>query len=225
MVRALQRPIFEGEAAPKAESPVTRDGDKMTEYDPSNPLLRRPFNLQRWIDDHCDQLVPPVANKQVWREADMIIMMVGGGNVRNDFHDDPREEFFYQLKGDMELWLWPEAGAAPFPMPIREGEIYLLPPHLRHSPQRPDPDSIGLVVEYARSPGELDGFEWCCTNCNQLVHRVEVQVQAIDKDLPPLFAAFNDDVEQRTCPHCGTVHGGKGAPLSGRPDPLVSEPE
>lgn len=185
----------------------------MTEFDPSDASQRRPFSLQRWIDEHRNELVPPVANKQVWREADMIIMIVGGGNRRNDFHDDPREEFFYQLQGDMELWLWPDHGTEPFPMPIREGEIYLLPPHLRHSPQRPDPESIGLVVEYQRAPGELDGFEWACTNCAERVKRVEVQVQEIDKDLPPLFAAFDADLEARTCWNCSTIHGGKGAHL------------
>lgn len=185
----------------------------MTDYDPSIPGQRRPFPLQRWIDDHRDELRPPVANKQIWREADMIVMIVGGGNSRNDFHDDPREEFFYQVKGDMELWIWPEHGTEPYPMPIREGEIYLLPPKLRHSPQRPDPESIGLVVEYQRNIGELDGFEWACPNCAQLVHRVELQVQAIDKDLPPLFAAFNDDEQARTCPHCATLHPGKNGRL------------
>lgn len=185
----------------------------MTDYDPSAIAQRRPFNLQQWIDDHRDELRPPVSNKQIWREADMIIMIVGGGNQRNDFHDDPREEFFYQVKGDMELWIWPEHGVAPYPMPIREGEIYLLPPKLRHSPQRPDPESIGLVVEYQRNIGELDGFEWACGNCNNLVHRVELQVQAIDKDLPPLFAAFNESEEARTCPHCGTMHAGKDGRL------------
>ena len=184
----------------------------MTDYDPA-PLERRPFSLSRWIEDHRDELRPPVANKQVWREADMIVMIVGGGNVRNDFHDDPREEFFHQLKGDMQLWLWPEQGSEPFPMTIAEGEIYLLPPNVRHSPQRPDPDSIGLVVEYQRQPGELDGFEWVCFNCAHLVHRVEVQVQAIDKDLPPLFQAFDADEDARTCPNCGVVHPGTGQRL------------
>ena len=185
----------------------------MTEYDPSDPAARRPFSLERRIEDHRDELRPPVANKQVWREADMIIMIVGGGNERNDFHDDPREEFFYQLKGDMVLWLWPKEGDIPFPMPIAEGEIYLLPPNLRHSPQRPDPDSIGLVVEYQRAEGELDGFEWACFNCSHIVDRVEVQVQEIDKDLPPLFEAFNADEEARTCPNCSVVHPGTGAKL------------
>jgi 3-hydroxyanthranilate 3,4-dioxygenase len=182
----------------------------MTDYDPA-PMQRRPFNLTKWIEDHREELTPPVSNKQIWREADMIVMIVGGGNERNDFHDDPREEFFYQVKGDMNLVIWPEEGTEPFDMPICEGEVYLLPPRLRHSPQRPDPESIGLVVEYQRDIGELDGFEWACGNCAHIVHRVELQVQAIDKDLPPLFAAFHEDVEARTCANCGTLHAGKGA--------------
>ncbi len=184
----------------------------MTNYDPKPATERRPFNLMKWIDDHREELTPPVANKQVWREADMIVMIVGGGNERNDFHDDPREEFFYQIKGDMNLIIW-EEGSHPVDMPIREGEVYLLPPHLRHSPQRPDPESIGLVVEYQRDIGELDGFEWACTNCANKVHRVELQVQEIDKDLPALFAAFNEDEQARTCPHCGTLHAGKDGRL------------
>ena len=97
------------------------------DYDPTPATARRPFNLMQWIDDHRHELTPPVANKQVWREADMIIMMVGGGNERNDFHDDPKEEFFYQIKGDMNLVIWPEHGAEPHDMPIGEGEIYLEP--------------------------------------------------------------------------------------------------
>lgn len=179
------------------------------DFDPADRTQRRPFNLQRWIVEHRHELRPPVANKQVWRDADMVVMIVGGGNQRNDFHDDPREEFFHQLQGDMNLMIWPESGTAPFDMPIREGEVYLLAPHVRHSPQRPDPESIGLVVEYARDPGELDGFEWVCANCAGLVHRVEVQVDAIDSDLPPLFAAFHADEAARICPTCGTVHPGK----------------
>lgn len=184
----------------------------MIEYDPS-PIDRRPFSLMAWIEDHRAELTPPVANKQIWREADMIVMIVGGGNERNDFHDDPREEFFYQIKGDMNLVIWPGEGDEPYDMPIREGDIYLLPPRVRHSPQRPDPSSIGLVVEYQRTIGELDGFEWACPNCAHLVHRVELQVQAIDKDLPPLFAAFEADEAARTCSNCGTLHPGKSGRL------------
>ena len=188
------------------------DDTPIPEYDPA-PSQRRPFPLSQWIDDHRDQLRPPVANKQVWRDADMIVMIVGGGNERCDFHDDPREEFFHQIKGDMNLVIWPGDGQEPYDMPIREGEVYLLPPGIRHSPQRPDPDSIGLVVEYQRPEGELDGFEWACFECSSLVHRVEVQVQAIDEDLPPLFDAFDADEDARTCPNCGALHPGKAGRL------------
>ena len=83
-------------------------------------------------------------------------------------------------------------------MPIREGDVFLLPPHVRHSPQRPQPGSVGLVVEAAR-PNDVDGFEWYCFECGALVHRVEVKVAHLVKDLPPLYEAFYTDEKARTC--------------------------
>ena len=153
--------------------------------------LRRPFNFARWIDEHRHVLKPPVGNKLVFEEAGMIVQVVGGPNQRVDFHDDPGEEFFYQLRGDMVLKL-AEAGRI-YDLPIREGEVFLLPAHLRHSPQRPMAGSVGLVVENARGPGDKDGFEWFCFDCGALVHRVEIALADIVKDLPPLFAAFYAD--------------------------------
>ena len=62
------------------------------------------FNFQDWIDRNRDSLKPPVSNKQLFDEkTGMIVMIVGGPNKRVDFHDDPVQEFFYQLKGDMLL--------------------------------------------------------------------------------------------------------------------------
>lgn len=164
----------------------------------------RPFNLMAWVDAHRHELVPPVANKQVYADSRMIVMIVGGGNVRSDYHDDPREEFFMQLKGDMILRTRDPVGGPPEDLHIREGDVLLIPPHLRHSPQRPDVNSVGLVVEYQRELGELDGFEWYCNSCNELMHRVEVQLEHIDRDLPPLFDAFFASDASKVCPHCGT---------------------
>ena len=127
-----------------------------------------------------------------------------------DFHDDPVEEFFYQLKGDMVLKVVENGQIVD--VPIREGEVFLLPPHTRHSPQRPVPGSIGLVVEGTRAPGAKDGFEWFCFECGGLVHRVEVEVRNIVTDLPPLFDAFYADEAKRTCPHCRSLHPGKVPP-------------
>ena len=96
-------------------------------------------------------------------------------------------------------------------MPIREGEVFLLPPHVPHSPQRPQEGSVGLVVEAAR-PHELDAFNWYCFECGNLVHRIEVKVQHLVKDLPPLYEAFYADTDARTCKKCGAVHPGKKPP-------------
>jgi len=170
--------------------------------------MRAPFNFQRWIDEHRDLLRPPVGNAQISEDTDFIVTVVGGPNQRTDYHDDPLEEFFYQLKGDMVLRLMEDG--RPRDLPIREGDIFLLPPHVRHSPQRPA-GSIGLVIEYRRPEGARDAFEWYCLACHARVHRVEVQLKSIVRDLPPLFAQFYDDAALRTCPACGTVHPGRSA--------------
>ena len=172
--------------------------------------LAKPFAFQAWIDAHAHLLKPPVANKLVFEDTGMIIQVIGGPNQRVDFHDDPVEEFFYQLKGDMVLKVI-EDGAI-VDIPIREGEVFLLPPHVRHSPQRPVPGSIGLVVEGNRAPGQKDGFEWFCFECGDCVHRVEVEVRNIVADLPPLFDAFYGDEASRKCKSCGALHPGRAPP-------------
>ena len=163
------------------------------------------FNFSDWIDRHAHLLKPPVGNQLVFEEAgDLIVQVIGGPNARTDYHDDPYEEFFYQLRGNIVLRVLEEGRARD--VPIREGEILLLPAHLRHSPQRPA-GSIGLVVEKMRAAGVLDGFEWYCPSCSALVHRVEVNVKNIVSDLPPLFEAFYSG--SRECPKCGQIHPGK----------------
>jgi len=164
------------------------------------------FNFTQWIERHAHVLKPPVGNRQVFMEAqDLIVMVVGGPNARTDYHDDPYEEFFYQLRGNMVLRVLEQG--RPRDVPIRQGEILLVPAHLRHSPQRPEAGSVGLVVEKIRPQGVVDGFEWYCPGCHGLVHRVEVHVRNIVQDLPPLFDAFYAGT--RTCPACGKVHPGR----------------
>jgi 3-hydroxyanthranilate 3,4-dioxygenase len=168
----------------------------------------RAINLQRWIEDHRDLLKPPVGNAQIWRDADFIVTVVGGPNQRTDYHDDPYEEFFYQLEGNMRLSVIEDG--RPRDVPIDEGGIFLLPPHVRHSPQRPEPGSVGLVIERTRPAGVIDGFEWYCPGCHALVHRIEVQLKSIVDDLPPLFERFYRSPDLRKCKSCGSLHPGKG---------------
>ena len=172
-------------------------------------LYSPPFNFKTWIEEHRSLLQPPVGNAQIWSNTDFIVTVVGGPNARTDYHDDPLEEFFYQISGNMVLRILDDG--KPRDIPINEGDIFLLPPHVRHSPQRPVPGSVGLVIERQRPQGTIDAFEWYCPSCNGLVYRVEVQLRSIVEDLPPLFEQFYSSPEKRTCKNCGTVHPGKKA--------------
>jgi len=171
-----------------------------------------PCDLPAWIDAHRHELRPPVANRLLWTDSAMDVMVVGGGTSRVDFHDDPHPEFFHQLEGSMVLRLMEEPGSPPRDVEIRAGEVFMLPAHVRHSPRRTDPDGIGIVVEFARPDGVVDGFEWFCFDCGQLVHRVEIELKNIVEDLPPLFDAFYEDETHKRCPYCGTIHPGKEPP-------------
>jgi 3-hydroxyanthranilate 3,4-dioxygenase len=159
-----------------------------------------PLNLAKWIEDHAELLKPPVGNAQIWEDREFMVTVVGGPNARTDYHDDPAEELFYQLKGDMVLRIIEDG--KPRDIPIRAGEIFLLPPHTRHSPQRPA-GSVGLVVERKRGPGEIDAFEWYCANCHARVHRREVALNSLVDDLPPVFEEYYSTVANGTCPDCG----------------------
>jgi 3-hydroxyanthranilate 3,4-dioxygenase len=159
------------------------------------------FNLQAWIDEHRHVLRPPVGNKRVFRDSEFIIMVVGGPNSRKDFHVDPGEEFFYQLEGDMILATVQDGKRVD--IPIRAGEVLLLPPNVPHSPQR-KANTIGLVIERERRAGELDGFQWYCESCGHKLYEEFVALTDIETQMPPIFARFFGRRAHRICDVCGT---------------------
>jgi len=182
---------------------------------PLHPRFK-PFNFKQWVEENQDKLKPPVNNQLLHHDSGMIVMVVGGPNTRVDFHDDPVEEWFYQIKGDMVLKVV-ENGVM-YDVPIREGEVFMMPAHTIHAPQRPQEGSIGIVVESPRMAGMKEGFEWYCFECGTRVHREEVSLidpsQIVDT-LPRIYNDFHDNLDARTCPSCGTVHPGKGKPPEG----------
>jgi 3-hydroxyanthranilate 3,4-dioxygenase len=165
------------------------------------------IDLQGWIDEHEHLLKPPVNNGTTSLGDDFIVQVVGGPNQRTDYHVDPYEEWFFQIKGDIHVTVMTADG--PTPVHIRQGQAWLLPRHIPHSPQRPDPDSIGLVIERVREEGTLEKFQWYCLDCNTLIYEVELQVRNIIEDLPPVFAGFYNDEHARKCANCGATHPGK----------------
>jgi 3-hydroxyanthranilate 3,4-dioxygenase len=175
--------------------------------------ITAPFDLRAWIDQNRHLLEPPVGNKLLFENAEFIVMAVGGPNARKDFHHDPGPELFHQIEGDMVLRTI-QSGAM-VDVPIRAGEIFLLPSNVPHSPQRPA-NSIGIVVERRRGPDELDGFSWYCENCGNCLYLERVAVRNIETQLPGIFSRFFSSPERRTCKVCGTV---LPAPSSGGSSP------
>jgi 3-hydroxyanthranilate 3,4-dioxygenase len=161
-----------------------------------------PFNLRGWIEQNRDLLKPPVGNKLLFEDDTFIVMAVGGPNSRKDFHHDPSPEFFFQVEGDMVLKIVQDG--VPADIPIRAGEVYLLPAEVPHSPQRPA-GSVGIVVERHRAAHELDGFSWYCEHCGNRLYLERVAVRNIVTQLPEIFARFYSSLQHRTCRVCGTI--------------------
>ena len=162
-----------------------------------------PLNLKAWIEENRDLLKPPVGNKMIWQDTEFLVMLVGGPNLRTDYHVEEGEELFYQIEGDMTVRLMEEGG--PRDVPIREGEIFLLRPRIPHSPQRPA-GTVGMVVERQRKVGELEHLRWYCDGCGGILHQASFQLQDLGAQLKPVIEEYYGSDRLRTCDGCGHYH-------------------
>jgi 3-hydroxyanthranilate 3,4-dioxygenase len=160
-------------------------------------------NLTKWIEENKEDLKPPVCNKEIFPGSEYIVMVIGGPNNRKDYHYNETPEFFYQIKGDMVLKVIDDG--QPRDIPIREGEIFVLPAKVPHSPQRTE-GSIGIVIEHVRDQEKhTDGFQWYCDACNNKLHEDYFKLTNIEKQLPETFAKFNNNDALHACKECGDV--------------------
>ncbi|MDO7171877.1 3-hydroxyanthranilate 3,4-dioxygenase [Mariniflexile sp. AS56] len=164
--------------------------------------LVSPLNFKAWIEENRHLLKPPVGNKVVWQDGEFIVMVVGGPNNRKDYHYNETPEFFYQVEGDMVLKIIDKG--IPKDIHIKEGDIYLLPAKVPHSPQRVA-NTVGLVIEYPRSKKMKDALEWYCEKCNNLLYRKKFKLDNIETDMPKIFDKFYSNEEKRTCTKCTFV--------------------
>lgn len=160
-----------------------------------------PLHLMSWIEDHRDQFPKPVGNKVIWYDSEFIAF-VSGANARNDFHVNPGDEIFVQLKGDVRVDL--QVDGRRVINVLREGELLLVPAGVPHAPRRPA-GTYGFVVERQRQEGELDAFHWHCESCNNLVHSVSFQLEDIEQQFAGVLKEFDADTHARTCKVCGEV--------------------
>ncbi len=162
-----------------------------------------PFNLQKWIDENRHLLKPPVGNKNLYVESeDYIVMIVAGPNARQDYHYNETEELFYQIEGDIVVKT--QQNGKKVEVIIKEGEMFLLPPKIPHSPVRSE-GSIGLVIERKRTDCQKDGLMWFSDTANQLLYEEYFKLTNIEKDFLPVFKRFYSDKKLRTCPKTGEI--------------------
>ena len=171
------------------------------------PLI--PRNLWEWIEENREAFEPPVGNKVIWEDSQFTAMIIRGPNARRDFHVDPSDEIFYMLKGDMTVE-YIEDGKRNTQV-IREGEIFLMPASVPHSPHRPA-DTWGLVVEIKRKAAQTESLLWFCDRCSALLDEVTMHVADIEKELKNAIQRFDSSLELRTCRQCGHVQPEKPSP-------------
>jgi 3-hydroxyanthranilate 3,4-dioxygenase len=161
-----------------------------------------PIDLHAFIERHAEALKPPVGNARVFDDGDFIVMVVGGPNRRRDFHVDPGDELFFQVRGDIVVRVADGDGIRD--VAIREGEMFLLAGGVPHSPQRGE-GTVGLVIERRRRPGEVDELRWYCDGCGAVVHRVTMELADITTQLKAAIESWERDEAVRTCAACGVV--------------------
>ena len=164
--------------------------------------LYPPINFKTWIEENRHLLKPPVGNKVVWKDGDFIVMVVGGPNSRKDYHYNETPEFFYQIEGDIVLKVIDEG--VPKDIHIKEGEIFLLPPKIPHSPQR-GANTVGLVIEYPREQGVQDALLWFCESCTTKLYAENFTLENIETDMPGIFDKYYGNEDKRTCPNCSHI--------------------
>jgi 3-hydroxyanthranilate 3,4-dioxygenase len=159
-----------------------------------------PINLAKWVEENRHLLKPPVGNRYLYNGRDFFVMVIAGPNARNDFHVVDSEEYFYQVKGEIKVRI--REGERIVDYPLREGETFFIPANVPHCPMRP-PNTIGVVVERVRPPGEMEHIVFYCEGCGSLVEDIHFDCRDIVEHFSQTMEAFWRDDARRTCRKCG----------------------
>ncbi|KAL2773854.1 3-hydroxyanthranilate 3,4-dioxygenase [Daubentonia madagascariensis] len=168
--------------------------------------MQRRVPVRTWVEENRASFLPPVCNKLMYQEQ-LKIMFVGGPNTRKDYHIEEGEEMFYQLEGDMVLRVLEQGKHRD--VVIRQGEIFLLPAGVPHSPQR-FANTVGLVVERRRLETELDGLRYYVGDTTDILYEKWFYCKDLGTQLVPIIQEFLNSEQCRT-----------GKPI---PDQLLKEP-
>ncbi|XP_019604210.1 3-hydroxyanthranilate 3,4-dioxygenase [Rhinolophus sinicus] len=168
--------------------------------------MERPVRVKSWVEENRASFLPPVCNKLLHQEQ-LKVMFVGGPNIRKDYHIEEGEEVFYQLEGDMVLQVLERGKHRD--VVIRQGEIFLLPAGVPHSPQR-FANTVGLVIERRRLKTELDGLRYYVGGTTDVLFEKWFYCEDLGTQLAPIIQEFFSSEQHKT-----------GKPI---PDQLLKKP-
>lgn len=142
--------------------------------------------------------------KVLWQEPGSLAFVARGREYRSEFHINDSDEFTYMIKGTMNLHYRTPEGKEDI-LVIPEGSVNFMPANVPHSPRFP-PDAFALIVERKRREGEVDRFQWFCSNCDNFLHEERFIVADYRADpVSKAYQNFFDNEDARTCKKCGTV--------------------
>lgn len=173
------------------------------------PLVSK--SLWQWIEENREAFQPPVGNKVIWEDSQYTAMAIRGPNARRDFHIDPYDEIFYQLKGDIVVE-YLDGGGRRQNTTVGEGDLFLVPALVPHSPHRPA-GSWGLVIEIKRQREQEESLLWLCGRCDAHLHEVTMHVADIETELKREIERFDASERLRTCRTCGYVQPAVVTPI------------
>ncbi|KAH0622743.1 hypothetical protein JD844_025328 [Phrynosoma platyrhinos] len=151
-------------------------------------------NIKKWVEENRAAFLPPVCNKLMHRHQ-LNIMFVGGPNERKDYHIEEGEELFYQLEGDMCLKIIENGKHKD--IHIKEGEMFLLPARIPHSPQR-YANTVGLVIERKRLKTETDGLRYYVGESVNVLFERWFYCDDLGTQLSPIMQEFFSSKQYQT---------------------------
>lgn len=140
----------------------------------------------------------------LWQRPESLAFIARGREYRSEFHIDPADEVMYMIKGEMNLHYRMPDGLEKIVV-LKEGCSIYTAAGIPHSPRFPS-DAFLLVIERQRRDGEIDRFQWFCTECDHLLHEEQFIVSDYRSDpVSAAYGKFFNSVEKRTCNSCSHV--------------------
>ncbi|GBL86780.1 3-hydroxyanthranilate 3,4-dioxygenase [Araneus ventricosus] len=159
-------------------------------------------DIDKWLEENKKYFVPPICNKLMYKDGQLKTFFVGGPNSRKDFHMEEGEEFFYMLKGDMRLVVHEQGSFRD--IKISEGEVFMLPARVPHSPQR-IADTIGLVIERERAPKETDLLRYYIDGTDEILYEKWFHCENLEELGPLIKEYFNSEAYKTGKPIPGSL--------------------